>query len=480
MALPAEIVALSSSETRMRRAALLARMAELVARVEVLEAENAALKACVGRLEVENAALKAENTALRAEMEQPSKTPNNSSMPPSHGQKANVETKAKPKGKVHAGAHRPLHPHPTTRRDVFADHCPHCRAAVTATSQVPLQAYDRIEIPAITPDVTRVTLHGGTCPCCHERFKATPPAGLEPGSPFGPNLRAFVLYLRFGQVIPFARLERLLSDLFGLAISEGALANMLKDSAPAFEAQASAIRRRLLAGTVLQSDETSMRVGRRTFWVWVFHHGDSACFVIRPSRGKAVVAAFLGDVRPAFWVSDRLGAQIGWAAKEHQVCLAHLLRDVRYALEAGDDALAPRLTALLKRAIRIGRRRPELADATLAAYHARLQAGIDALLGIVPVTEAGRKLRRIVKRFRQNLLVFVTNRAVPPTNNGSEQALRPCVVFRKVTNCFRSEWGAALYADVRSVLETARRRGIATLDAVRLTLDGAPLPLAVA
>jgi len=54
------------------------------------------------------------------------------------------------------------------------------------------------------------------------------------------------------------------------------------------------------------------------------------------------------------------------------------------------------------------------------------------------------------------------------------------VVFRKVTNCFRSEWGAALYADVRSVLETARRRGIATLDAVRLTLAGAPLPLAVA
>jgi transposase len=142
---------------------------------------------------------------------------------------------------------------------------------------------------------------------------------------------------------------------------------MLKDSAPAFEAQASAIRRRLLAGTVLQSDETSMRVGRRTFWVWVFHHGDSACFVIRPLRGKAVVAAFLGDVRPAFWVSDRLGAQIGWAAKEHQVCLAHLLRDIQYALDAGDDALAPRIMALLKRAIRIGRRRPELAG----GHHAR-------------------------------------------------------------------------------------------------------------
>ena len=250
MASPADMSALSSSGKEALLAALLARIAGLVARVEALQAENAALKA--------------ENAVLRTKLETPPRTPDNSSMPPSQGQKANAETKAKPKGKPHAGVHRPLHPNPTTRRDVFADRCPHRRAAVAAASQVPLQAYDRIEIPRITPDVTRVTPHGGACPCCHGRFKAAPPAGLAPGSPLGPNLRAFVLYLRFGQAIPFARLERLLLDLFGLAISEGALANMLKDSAPAFEVQASAIRHRLLSGTVVQSDETAVRVGHRS------------------------------------------------------------------------------------------------------------------------------------------------------------------------------------------------------------------------
>ena len=66
-----------------------------------------------------------------------------------------------------------------------------------------------------------------------------------------------------------------------------------------------------------------MRVGKRTWWNWVFHHGDSACFVIRPSRGSAVVEDFLGEVRPDYWVSDRYGAQMGWAVKDHQVCLAH-------------------------------------------------------------------------------------------------------------------------------------------------------------
>ena len=96
---------------------------------------------------------------------------------------------------------------------------------------MPIQAYDRIDIPATTPDVTRVTLFGGTCPCCRGRFKAPAPAELGRARRSGQDLRAFVLYLRFARAIPFARL--LLADLFGLDISEGALANLLQDSAAA-------------------------------------------------------------------------------------------------------------------------------------------------------------------------------------------------------------------------------------------------------
>jgi len=85
----------------------------------------------------------------------------------------------------------------------------------------------------------------------------------------------------------------------------------------------------------------------------------------------------------------------------------------------------------------------------------------------------------MIKRTRRHLFVFVTNRELPPTNNGSERAseraLRPCAVFRKITNGFRTEWGAKLYADIRSVVETARRRAIGALQAIRLTLAGKPL-----
>src|SRR5919202_187152 len=196
MAAPVDKSARRWPERAMPTAARLARIEGLAARVAALETENA---------------------ALREKLERPPKTPGNSGTPPSRGHKANGAAEARRKGKVHAGAHRPLHPEPTRRRDVLVERCPHCRAALAAAGQAPLQAYDRIDIPRIAPDVTRVTLFGGTCPCCRGRFKAAPPAGLEPGSPFGPNLRALVLYLRFGQAIPFARLARLLADLFGLS-----------------------------------------------------------------------------------------------------------------------------------------------------------------------------------------------------------------------------------------------------------------------
>ena len=432
----------------------------LIERINALIAENSELKERVARLE--------------AKLGLPAKTPDNSSLPPSHGHKPSGEAASKPKGKPHKGSYRVLHPHPTRTLDVRAEQCPHCAADLSTAAQIACARYDRIELPEIKPEVTRVVLHGGICPCCAKRFKAAPPAGLEPGSPFGPNLRAFAIYLRFSHAISFERLARLMSDLLGVEISEGALVNILADSRSAFARQARLIRDRLLASSILQSDETSVRVGKQTWWTWVFHHGNDCCFVIRPSRGKDVVAEFLGEARPDFWVSDRLAAQIGWAGKDNQVCLAHLIREAQYAIDAGDSTFAPGLRKLFKRACAIAGRRATLADATLRAYAYQLDAKLDALLQATPSHAAGKKLQAAVKGCRRHLFVFLANRAIPPTNNGSEQALRPCVIFRKVTNCFRSEWGAQLYADIRSVIETARRRSIGALDAIISTLNGLP------
>ena len=347
---------------------------------------------------------------LEAKLGLPPKTPENSSTPPSAGHKASGEAAAKPKRKAHAGSHRRLHENPTRKRDVLAETCQHCGADVSGAAQKPVLTYDRIEIPKIEPDVTRLALHGGTCPCCARKFTAKAPLGLEPGSPFGPNLRAFVFYLRFTQGVGLERLVKLLRDLFGIAISEGALVNMLKKSTDAFARQMQGIRARLLSGTALESDETSIRVGKKNWWLWVFHHKQDAVFVIEPSRGKDVVEDFLSENRPDFWVSDRLSSQMGWAKKEHQVCLAHLIRDAQYAIDAGDDVFAPKVQALLRRACAIGRRRPDLADATLRSYDSKIERELTVLLRLVPAGAAGEKFKRVIVKYRLHLFVFLTNR----------------------------------------------------------------------
>ena len=419
---------------------------------------------------------------LEAALNLPKKTPENSSTPPSKGQKPSGSAAgkdegegAKKRGKSHPGAHRPLHPNPTKKREIHACACRHCGADVSQAPQVACEAYDHIEIPPIKPDVTRVALYGGTCPDCGKKFKAAPPPDMPKGSPFGENLRALVVYLCFTQNIALERLSILLSTILGLEISEGAIVNILSASRDAFAAQREAIRARLLSGMILQSDETGLRVGKDNWYLWVFHHNDSAVFVAKSTRAQTVIGEFLGDFSPDYWVSDRYSGQLGWAEKGNQVCLAHLIRDVQYAIDCGDDVIGPDLRHLLADACKIAARRSELSDATLKSYAYRLEARLDKIMARTPTHPASVKLQAMVKRTRRHLFVFMTVRELPATNNGSEQAIRPAVIFRKVTYCFRSAWGAELYADIRSVIETGRRRAIDGFKAIRLTLQGKPL-----
>ena len=81
-------------------------------------------------------------------------------------------------------------------------------------------------------------------------------------------------------------------------------------------------------------------------------------------------------------------------------------------------------------------------DATLESHARKLDDRLGRLLALKPKGAVGEKLRQVFKKCRQNLFVFATRRDLPPTNNGSERAIRSFVVFRKVTNCFRTEWGA--------------------------------------
>ncbi len=414
---------------------------------------------------------------LEARLNNPPKTPGNSSLPPSKGQKASLPEKPKKPRKGRPGVARKLGENPDSIREVFANACPECGQAASPGDQPQVYAYDHIDLPEIKPVVTRVHLHSGACRRCGKRISGTPPADMPAGSPFGPGIAALAIYLHTRHMVSYNRLVEMFKGLFGLEISEGAIANIFSRAAEPFAAEAERIDAQVRAAPVIASDETSARVEGVTGWQWVFGSATAVAHRIAASRGAAVASEFLEGAAPEVWVSDRLGAQMNHA-KAHQVCLAHLLRDTRYAIDAGDGLFAPGFKFLLKRAFAIARRRERLAGSTLLVYQRDLDRRLGRLLAIEPDTAAGRKLRRGIEKCRDKLFVFVTRRDVPPTNNISERRLRPSVIFRKVTNGFRSAWGAQAYAAICSVIETGTLRGLSAFAAIRTCLAGGSVLIA--
>jgi transposase len=111
-----------------------------------------------------------------------------------------------------------------------------------------------------------------------------------------------------------------------------------------------------------------------------------------------------------------------------------------------------------------------LKDITLTQYLADLDRRLSRIMAAVPIGEPGRKLRERIAANRAHLFVFVTTRSVPYTNNVSERHLRPSVIFRKLTNGFRCEWGAETYAAFRSLVSTAKANRASVLEVLRFVL----------
>jgi transposase len=422
------------------------------------------------------AALTARLAELEAKLANPPKTPDNSSLPPSKGQKPNLPEPGKRKSRPgRPGVARALAEHPDKIIAAMLATCPHCDHALSPDDLTDIHAYDHIDLPPICPIVTRINRHRGVCPCCRQPVSASAPEGFEPGSPFGPGIEALIIHLHITQAVSFERLARLMDEVFGLSISEGAIANILSRAQTPLAAAAETIAAAVRASPVVGSDETSARVRGKSWWQWVLLSSTAICHVIADTRGASVVTTFLQGAEPEVWVADRYGGQLGHGAVR-QMCLAHLLRDANYAIEAGDAVFAPAFKLVLLRAVAIGKRRATLKDSTLAQYAADLDRRLDKILSApAPKPAPARRLYRAMRRDRADLFRFVTRRDVPYTNNACERALRPSVIFRKVTNCFRAEWGAKVYAAAASVIATGRLHGLSALEALRAALNGTPV-----
>jgi transposase len=412
------------------------------------------------------------------------KTSANSSIPPSKNPIGipHTQSQRKPSGrktggqKGHEGSTRLQSGNVTgTERWYPAAVCPICGKPLdmdTATVCARRQVVDiPLAIMATVMDHLQMQVKCSCGHCCKGRF----PENVNAPVSFGPNIMALTAYLSTYQNVPFKRLTHLFETIFGLHISEGSVSNMLNTMKKISKKSYEMIRKKVADGEVAGADETGVNVNGRNNWLWAFQNNAATYLAFDKSRSHDVVNKnfSLEEQSGTVWVTDRLPAYFmgDVGMEDHQICIAHLLRNLTYTMQAfPDDPWSLDMLDLLKDSVHQrnqGNIGPEV--------RTKMEERLDELLSRPPVytkedgsdTELDR-LKKGITKHRDYVFTFLTNPAVPPTNNDSEKALRPAKTKLKVSGCFRTEAGVENYATVASVIQTAVKNGQNPFEVLRV------------
>ena len=275
---------------------------------------------------------------------------------------------------------------------------------------------------------------------------------------YGDNIRAFVTYLNVVQCIPFKRIAELISDLSGQKISEGTLQNILKKNSAKADAAYEEIRRRIECAPVVGADETGAAVGKELHWNWIFRN-DLLTYVYQlKSRGQqAIDSKFPKGLPNSTLVTDRHQSYFKMNVKNHQVCLAHLLRNAEYLSELDTKQdWSRRFIHLIAHAIDLKR----TGDITKRKVKV-LKTKMKNLLGesLTHLDDEFDTFKKGILKVKDYLFTFLTDPHVPYDNNASERGVRKIKIKQKVSGCFRTDGGADDFAKLHSIAETAMKNG---------------------
>ena len=301
---------------------------------------------------------------------------------------------------------------------VVACHPPTCRHCGRDLSGVTGHARGRsqqVELPPVEPVVIEVVRYRCTCPDCGSQTTASYPEGWDPRQTFGWRLQTLLSYLHHHQHIAYARLCRMLRDLGGVSISQGALGNSLSRVADRLEPTYQAIRAAVCTSRVVGSDETPQRVGGQNRWEWVVQSALAVCHFIARSRAARELAGFYGDCVPEVQECDLFSAQLASPVPTKAVCHAHQLRDLRYATEHGDTDYAPKMSRLIRIGIGLAHRRERLTPRLFTHQAARVKR-LAHQLGWGPLTKNpfGHSLQERFRRHEAGWWVFLDQPDIEP------------------------------------------------------------------
>jgi transposase len=489
---------------------LAARNAELAERVAELLAVAAEQAALIGTLRAEVAALR----------RQAGRDSSNSSQPPSQdGPAAEAKKKAgqrearrarpgRPQGgqKGHPGASLAWAARPDETLAVEPGVCGGCGADLAAAAGRVASSVQVLDIPPAALTVTEYQMMCRTCGC-GQVTTAPPPPGVTGGPVcYGPHVVAAATLLASTDVIGVERAADLMAALLKAPVSTGFVSRCLVrlDAALTAAGFEEALKDALKAADVLGTDETSAPLATaaasaegcgnphvytvRTMHAYTGGGPGLIWYGAAGNRTKPSIAGFgILDGFAGVLVRDDYGGCVSYdgGLAGVQQCLAHLHRDLddAYATDpasqvwtrqAGDALREAAAAVKTARGARLASLDPDLLAGLRHSYDQAVAFGISVNLSRPwhQGNHPGLILARRLKRKAEQVWLFATRFDVPPTNNGSENAIRGYKLAAKISGCWRTLATLKRHCRIRSYLTTARSHGHHPLAAIRDALNG--------
>jgi transposase len=292
---------------------------------------------------------------------------------------------------------------------------------------------------------------------------------------YGARIRATAVYLNAQQLIPEDRVGEIMNDMLGAGLlcpaSIAAWSTRKAAELAPFETHIAAL---VATAPVRNLDETGFRIGGKGQWLHTVSTLGVTHYRVTEKRGALLTTLDGGVI-----VHDHFKPYYTLPDVDHALCNAHHLRELKALIDIEKERWAKNMFRLLLKANKAVNRAAEHGAQVLAErIWRRIEALYDAIVarGIAfheqqpPLGRRPGARGRLARRPGHNLVVrlrdykddvlrFAADFAVPFTNNLAEQDIRMMKVKMKISGGFRIMAGAQTFATLRSVCSTARKQG---------------------
>jgi len=426
---------------------------------EVAEKELNEAREKIDKLEKENDQLKDENENLKecrktyARMLFKGKTKQVNE--PKRGQKM---------GHIGVSRKKPAEDEIQMEVDVKLEVCPKCETAFSGCKRI----YERVtEDVVIQPqrEIVKYWIHQYECKNCGEKTSAKSP-NIIGQSPFGKKLFATVLLYRYRMKTPLKKIVECLKEIHGFEISEGGTQNLLYQASAQFGEKYEQLKQLITEGKITNADETGWRVNGENWWTWLWSNEKVVVYTTENTRGRGIPEKMLKNFK-GLLIRDGLDSY-NRVESDQQICWVHLLRK---AHEYCARENASQEMILLKDTLKCCYRKmlkwhkQEHGMAERLEYHDRMKMMFKNLVKQKrwQAKDAKIFIKEWLINHENRLVTFLKYSSSKPENNAAERAVRPMVIFRKISGGSKSEKGIKATDINMSIIETWKKQGLSII-----------------